>query len=316
MSKIADINNDNNDTLKDNMIVAEGCYSNIDDDTTDGCPEEAVDKLCLNEGRYEFTIRDNVGDGIDDPGYYAIASNGDEIKRGGGDNGFKDEETTVFTMPLVEKPSTQPTSSELPTNSLLPSSSPSSEFACEVVSTKKQCIKQSESCMWDNVKDICIDAATSFPTFSPSTMPTSTSTYPRTSPPITTFPTYQPTPNTPQLNQNALVKAVDDTITLQSGTTEQSLIAVLENDTGSNLIVSAITNQPTNGQCFISLNLSEVVYIPNDTSFVGSDQCTYETCDDEEDCDTAIVRINIDSGNSPTPETGGFNCPPVSLAMV
>lgn len=167
MSKITDISNDNNVTQADNMIVAEDCYSNTDDDTTDGCPEEAVDKLCLQEGRYEFTIRDSVGDGIDDPGYYVITSNGDEIKRGGGDNGFEDVETTVFDMPLLEKPSAQPTSSILPTSSLMPSSSPSVEFVCQVVSTKKECIKQSESCMWDNEKDICIDAAspnTPFPT--------------------------------------------------------------------------------------------------------------------------------------------------------
>ena len=116
------------------------------------------------------------------------------------------------------------------------------------------------------------------------------------------------------MNQNALVKAVDDTITLQSGTTEQAFIAVLENDTGSNLIVRAITNQPTNGLCNISLNLSEVVYIPNDTSFVGSDQCTYETCDDEEDCDTAIVRIDIDSGGNPPPSpTPSPPSPPTPL---
>ena len=186
MSKITDISSDNNDIQADDIIVAEGCY----DDDQD-CLEEAVDKLCLQEGRYEFTIRDIVGDGISDPGYYVITSNGEEIKRGGGNSGFKYEETTVFDMPLLEKPSTQPTSSILPTNSLMPSSSPSVEFVCQVVSTKKECIKQSDSCMWDNEKDICIDAATSFPTFSPSTMPTSTSTYPRTSPPniITPFPT-------------------------------------------------------------------------------------------------------------------------------
>jgi len=100
-------------------------------------------------------------------------------------------------------------------------------------------------------------------------------TRPPRTPRPTKNPTPIPTPNTPQLNQNGLVIAVDDTISLQSGTTE-AFIAVLENDTGSNLIVRAITAQPTNGQCSISLNLSEVVYIPNDTSFVGSDQCTYE----------------------------------------
>jgi len=142
---------------------------------------------------------------------------------------------------------------------------------------------------------------TEWPTWFPTTDQTKAPTTRKpTRPPRTPRPTKNPTPIpttpiTPQLNQNGLVIAVDDTISLQSGTTE-AFIAVLENDTGSNLIVRAITSQPTNGQCSISLNLSEVVYIPNDTSFVGSDQCTYETCDDEEDCDTAIVRITIGSG--------------------
>ena len=150
---------------------------------------------------------------------------------------------------------------------------------------------------------------TQWPTWFPTTDQTKAPvTRKPTRPPRTPRPTKHPTPipttlnNTPQLNQNALVIAVDDTISLQSGTTE-AFIAVLENDTGSNLIVRAITSQPTNGQCSISLNLSEVVYIPNDTNFVGSDQCTYETCDDEEDCDTAIVRITIGSGVNPTPPT-------------
>ena len=73
-------------------------------------------------------------------------------------------------------------------------------------------------------------------------------TRPPRTPRPTKHPTPIPTPNTPQLNQNGLVIAVDDTISLQSGTTE-AFIAVLENDTGSNLIVRAITAQPTNGQC-------------------------------------------------------------------
>jgi len=290
MSKITDISSDNNDTQADNMIVAEGCYPSpwTYGDTIDGCPEEGVDKLCLQKGSYEFTIRDIYG-GISDPGYYVISSNGEEIKRGGGDSGFKDKEITVFAMPLLEKPSTQPSISYSPTNetsisaqpttslyptedcwfvdidieheypeditwtmskliddisndnnatqvdnmivaegcypnnaynrdcleeavdklclqegsyeftiqnrngvgiyALMPSSTPSVEFVCQIVSTKKECIKQSDSCMWDNEKDICIDAATSFPTFSPSTMPTSTSIYPRTSPPNTPWPT-------------------------------------------------------------------------------------------------------------------------------
>jgi len=123
-------------------------------------------------------------------------------------------------------------------------------------------------------------------------------------PPQTPFPTepieptVSPRPQTPfptegvLLLSSASVVAVDDIINLTQGTTE-AFVAVLENDSGSNLIVRAITSQPTNGQCSISFNLLEVVYFPNNTTFVGSDQCTYETCDDKENCDTAVVQINI-----------------------
>ena len=60
--------------------------------------------MCLHEGIYEFIIQDrrgDHGDGILDPGYYSLMSNGVEIKRGGGNNGFKDEEKTDFSIPLL-----------------------------------------------------------------------------------------------------------------------------------------------------------------------------------------------------------------------
>jgi len=97
------------------------------------------------------------------------------------------------------------------------------------------------------------------------------------------------------------VIAVDDVSNVPQGTTEAFFIPVLDNDTGSNLIVRAIISQPTNGLCSISLNLSEVIYLPNNTTFVGSDQCTYETCDEYENCDTAVVQININQAQSMSP---------------
>lgn len=59
-----------------------------------------VSKVCLLEGNYTFTIRDDFGDGINDPGYYSVTSNGIEIKRGGSNNGFQEEETVSFSVPV------------------------------------------------------------------------------------------------------------------------------------------------------------------------------------------------------------------------
>ena len=58
-----------------------------------------VSNVCLYEGNYTFTIRDSVGDGIFDPGYYSVTSNGVDIKLGGGSNGFTDEESVSFSVP-------------------------------------------------------------------------------------------------------------------------------------------------------------------------------------------------------------------------
>jgi hypothetical protein len=61
-----------------------------------------VSYVCLFEGNYTFTIRDSGGDGIIDPGYYSVTSNGIEIKRGGGsNNGFQEEETVSFSVPVL-----------------------------------------------------------------------------------------------------------------------------------------------------------------------------------------------------------------------
>ena len=58
-----------------------------------------VSKLCLSEGNYTFTIEDSFGDGIGDPGYYNVTSNGILIKSGGGSNGFQEEESVSFSVP-------------------------------------------------------------------------------------------------------------------------------------------------------------------------------------------------------------------------
>ena len=58
-----------------------------------------VQSVCLydGDGVYEFTIQAQLWDGIAEPGYYIITSNGEEIKRGGT---WEYTETTEFTIPI------------------------------------------------------------------------------------------------------------------------------------------------------------------------------------------------------------------------
>ena len=132
-------------------------------------------------------------------------------------------------------------------------------------------------------------------TYPPDMTPFPTESSTISSPPTELFhPSSSPTSSlAPTTTAKAIVIAVDDIITLPSGTAE-AFLDVLGNDMGKNLILSSITFQPSNGKCSISLSLSEVVYIPYDTSFIGSDDCTYEACDDDFNCDTAVVRIIIE----------------------
>jgi len=110
-----------------------------------------------------------------------------------------------------------------------------------------------------------------------------------------------------------LVKATDDVIDLYQGT-RQVFIGVLDNDTGSNLFVHAITSQPTNGQCSVSLSRSEIVFILNESTFMGSEQCSYETCNDKGSCDTAIVRVNI--GLAPSAYPSSSLSPTISTSLL
>jgi len=143
------------------------------------------------------------------------------------------------------------------------------------------------------------EPTTSLPTYPPQT-PRPQTPWPTLSPTITSSP-QAPAPFPTEgvlLPSSASFIAVDDVINVPRGATE-AFISVLDNDTGSNLLVRTITSQAINGECSISLNLLEVAYFPNNTTFVGSDQCTYETCDEDENCDTAVVQINIGNGAPP-----------------
>lgn len=48
----------------------------------------------------------------------------------------------------------------------------------------------------------------------------------------------------------------------------------------------------SNGECSIGLDLTEVVYVPND-GFSGTDKCTYEACDAVPVCATATVTFTV-----------------------
>ena len=70
--------------------------------------------ICLFEGVYEFTIQAQLWNGIAEPGYYVISSNGEEIKRGGT---WEYTETTEFSIPIPAT-STNATSEQPPIDDL------------------------------------------------------------------------------------------------------------------------------------------------------------------------------------------------------
>lgn len=67
---------------------------------------------CLDAGTYTFTISDP--DGIDEPGFYRISSEGQELARGGS---FSGNETTSFAVMGLQPTSTPSTESSIQTNS-------------------------------------------------------------------------------------------------------------------------------------------------------------------------------------------------------
>ena len=74
--------------------------------------------MCLQEGEYQFTILDSYGDGIRPPGYYKLVSNGEVIFHGGW---FRKSKTYSFSIPVLPKPSSSPSTSQSPSSSLSPS---------------------------------------------------------------------------------------------------------------------------------------------------------------------------------------------------
>jgi len=106
--------------------------------------------------------------------------------------------------------------------------------------------------------------------------------------------TPSPTPGSPG---GDVPVANDDFPPALSAGGDIAFVSVLVNDTpaiGQELIVKSIVTDAANGECTISLDLTEVTYMPED-SFAGTDTCVYEACDKAAvpACDTATVTFIV-----------------------
>uniref|UniRef100_UPI002638FC81 Ig-like domain-containing protein n=1 Tax=Ilumatobacter sp. TaxID=1967498 RepID=UPI002638FC81 len=100
--------------------------------------------------------------------------------------------------------------------------------------------------------------------------------------------------------------AVDDT----ASTVEEAPVAidVLANDSDPDgtLDPSSVTGgdgvngllEPSNGSLSVNPTTGEITYTP-DPGFVGSDSFAYRVCDDDGDCDIAIVTVTVSDEGSP-----------------
>ncbi len=79
-------------------------------------------------------------------------------------------------------------------------------------------------------------------------------------------------------------------------------IAVLENDKGTEIHVTDIVSNPSNGTITVTPGTDIITYTPAN-GFVGTDYFEYQICDDKGDCDITIVTIIV-------LEAGVTNLPP------
>ena len=105
LNKIGDENGNHLGGVK--LVKASEDYSGLEPESL----KMHTFRLC--EGMYEFTIRDSYGDGIADPGYYSLTSDGAMIVEGGQ---FEYYESTAFALPFVAKPTIQPPDATLVDN--------------------------------------------------------------------------------------------------------------------------------------------------------------------------------------------------------
>ena len=94
--------------------------------------------------------------------------------------------------------------------------------------------------------------------------------------------------------------ANDDTATTPTNT--PTTISVLDNDfdIDGTLVPSTTTivSGPTHGTTSVSLTNGQITYTPT-TDFTGTDTFTYQVCDNDGLCDTAIVTITVSPPGSP-----------------
>ncbi len=104
--------------------------------------------------------------------------------------------------------------------------------------------------------------------------------------------------------------AIDDPISVNEDSTDNP-IDVLDNDTfggdGPGTTAIAITIAPTNGTATVNNNATPndptddvILYTPN-PNFFGDDTVTYEICDLNNDCTTAVINIRVDNDTTDTP---------------
>jgi Bacterial Ig domain/SdrD B-like domain/Domain of unknown function DUF11 len=97
------------------------------------------------------------------------------------------------------------------------------------------------------------------------------------------------------------VDAVSPTAISDSGATEPGTpvtIPVLGNDSDPNqgpLTVRGIISPPMNGTAVVNPD-GTITYTPN-PGFTGTDRLTYEVCDAQGNCDTAVVLVNVSADN-------------------
>ena len=105
---------------------------------------------CLQEGEYEFTIKDKAGDGIccgvmQGNGHYNITTNGILIAEGGE---FNRKETSLFLIPFVDDEEAL-----IPMTSLTEEEDANTTNACENITSRKNCIKSNDNCIWDTTTE-------------------------------------------------------------------------------------------------------------------------------------------------------------------
>jgi len=115
---------------------------------------------CLQEGEYEFTIKDNAGDGIccgvmQGNGHYNVTSNGILIAEGGE---FNRKETSLFMIPFVNEEEVL-----IPMTSFTEQEDTNNTNACENITSRKNCIKSNSNCVWDTTAEtgpVCVLSGT------------------------------------------------------------------------------------------------------------------------------------------------------------